>query len=75
MHSTITERGQISIPAKLRKKFQLKPGMGVIWLEREAGIFLMPIPEDPIRAFQDESLPITIDDLLKSRRSDRLKEK
>jgi len=29
--STITERGQVSIPARLRKKLQLKPGQVLAW--------------------------------------------
>ena len=29
--STITERGQVSIPARLRKKMQLRPGQVLSW--------------------------------------------
>jgi AbrB family looped-hinge helix DNA binding protein len=75
MVSTVTERGQISIPAQIRKKLHLKPGMGIMWIERDEGIFLMPIPEDPIKAFQDTSSPMSTEDLLKARRADRMKEK
>ena len=75
MVSTITERGQISIPAKIRKSLHLKPGMGIMWIERDEGIFLMPIPKDPIKAFQDQTSKLSTADLLESRRADRLKEK
>lgn len=75
MQSTVTERGQISIPAKIRKMFQLKPGMGVSWIVREEGIFLLPIPEDPIAAFKSPKEAVSTADLLKQRRSDRLKDK
>lgn len=52
MQTTVTERGQISIPASIRKKLHLQPGMGVEWIVRDEGIFLMPVPKDPIKAFR-----------------------
>jgi len=39
--STLTERGQISVPAELRKKMRLKPGQRLRWesiSEREARV-------------------------------------
>jgi AbrB family looped-hinge helix DNA binding protein len=36
LRSTLTERGQISIPAKLRKEMNLKPGQKLRW-ERISG--------------------------------------
>lgn len=69
MQTTISERGQISIPAAIRQKFNLKPGMGIEWIERDEGIFLMPVPEDPIAAFQGGKGDT--DFLVKSRRLDR----
>lgn len=45
-----------------------------MWLERDEGIFLMPVPEDPIKAFQDKLSAVGTKDLLKQRRADRLKE-
>lgn len=74
MQTTVTERGQISIPASLRKKFKLTPGRGVEWLEINEGIFLYPIPDDPIAAFKGKSKGLT-KEFLKSRREDLKKEK
>ena len=31
MKTTITERGQISIPAELRREMNLRPGQTVVW--------------------------------------------
>ena len=31
MKTTITERGQVSIPAELRREMQLTPGQTVLW--------------------------------------------
>lgn len=69
----MTERGQVSVPAQIRRRFQLKPGMGLMWVEREDGIYVMPVPEDPIAAFQGDGAGV--DDLIKSRRQDRAHEK
>ena len=33
MKATITERGQISIPAQIRREMHLQPGQVVIWRE------------------------------------------
>ena len=52
MQTTVTERGQISIPSPLRRKFRLTAGTGVEWLETPEGIFLLPVPKDPIAAFR-----------------------
>jgi AbrB family looped-hinge helix DNA binding protein len=54
--TTITERGQVSIPAELRREMKLEPGQTVIW-ERmsptECRLFIEPKPtvkSDPIAA-------------------------
>lgn len=73
MQTTVTERGQISIPSLIRKKYHLKPGMGIEWLIREEGIFLMPVPSDPISAFKSKSKGET-EALLKARARDRKRE-
>lgn len=73
MLTTITERGQISIPAELRHRFHLKPGMGVEWLERDEGFFLYPVPQDPIASFRSRVKGET-KVLLQERRKDRKRE-
>ncbi len=75
MQTTITERGQVSIPAALRKKFKLEPGTGVAWMETTEGIFLIPVPKDPIANFRGKAKGKgLLEELLKERREDRLKE-
>jgi len=73
MLTTITERGQISIPAELRRRFQLKPGMGIEWIERDEGLFLYPVPLDPILSFRSQAKGET-KALLRERRKDRARE-
>jgi AbrB family looped-hinge helix DNA binding protein len=74
MQTTVTERGQISIPAPLRKKFHLTPGCGIEWMETPEGIFLLPVPKDPIAAFRGKSKGL-MKILMQERRKDRKKEK
>lgn len=56
MKTTVTERGQVSIPADLRREMQLTPGRTVIW-ERvsatECRVIVPPerkVKPDPIAA-------------------------
>ncbi len=52
--STLTERGQISVPAALRKKMRLKPGQRLRWesiSEREARVVVESAkPAGPLAA-------------------------
>lgn len=76
MQTLITERGQISIPADVRKKLHLKPGMGMEWVITEKGIYLFPVPENPVKSFRGSLKNRNLlDDLLLSRQKDRLKTK
>lgn len=74
MQTTVTERGQISIPAPLREKFHLTPGTGIQWMETPEGIFLIPVPKDPVRAFRGKSKGL-MKVLIEARKKDRQKEK
>jgi AbrB family looped-hinge helix DNA binding protein len=48
MAQRIPKKGQIVLPAKLRKKFQLEPG-GMVKVEEENGhITVIPLAKDPI---------------------------
>lgn len=46
-----TEKGQVVIPAHLRKKHHIKKGSRVHIYEGEDGVIIVkPLPEDPIEA-------------------------
>ncbi len=70
MYTTVTERGQISIPAAIRQKYHLKAGMEIEWLEAKGGIFLMPVPADPIAAFRGSGKTSTTE-LLQARQLEK----
>lgn len=44
MSYTITEKGTVTIPAKLRKKYNLKEGSKVRFIETERGALIVPSP-------------------------------
>lgn len=49
--SKATVKGQVIIPADLRKKFNIKKGTRVAIMEGEGGVILIkPLPDDPVEA-------------------------
>jgi len=49
--SRATIKGQVIIPAPLRKKFNIKKGTRIAIIEGEGNIIVMkPLPDDPIEA-------------------------
>ena len=75
MQTLITERGQISIPSEVRKSLNLKPGMGMEWVISERGIYLFPVPHDPIKSFRGSLKKAGLfEAFLKERRKERARE-
>ncbi len=49
--SRVTEKGQVVIPAEIRRKYNIKKGTRVVVTETEGrAILVKPIPDDPIEA-------------------------
>ena len=49
--SRATVKGQVIIPAPLRKKFNIKKGTRVAIIEGEGNVIIIkPLPDDPIEA-------------------------
>ena len=75
MQTKVSERGQVSIPAKIRKRFHIKPQMKLEWIVEQDRIALLPIPEDPVAAFRGRGRRrYTTTDLLADRRLERKQE-
>ncbi len=41
----ITEKGQVTIPSELRKRYNLLPGKKVVFIPTKDGILIKPSPE------------------------------
>jgi len=49
---TISAKGQISIPAELRRRYDLNMGDQLIVRETEQGLVLTPVPDHPTLALR-----------------------
>ncbi|MBN1138266.1 MAG: AbrB/MazE/SpoVT family DNA-binding domain-containing protein [Anaerolineae bacterium] len=52
METAVTKRGQTTIPASIRKKYRIKGGDRLVWLDDGQSIKVVPVPADPIRALR-----------------------
>lgn len=50
--STITTKGQLVIPSKLRRKYSIKEGTQVAFLEEENRLILQPLTPEFIRSLR-----------------------
>ena len=50
--STVTTKGQLVIPSRLRRKYGIRKGTRVARIEEEARIILQPVPREYIRSLR-----------------------
>ena len=50
MKTTVTQRGQTVVPAKIRKDHQIGPQTQLEWIDDGTTIRVVPLPPDTIRA-------------------------
>ena len=75
MKTTVSTRGQVSIPTELRKKFNIEPESQVEWIAEGNAIKIIPLPKDPIGAFRGAGRGrYTSEKLIKDRRKERIEE-
>jgi AbrB family looped-hinge helix DNA binding protein len=48
--ATMTSKGQIVVPARLRRRYGLKPGVKVFFIERQDEILFQPLTKEYIRS-------------------------
>ena len=41
----MTSKGQVLVPSRLRKKYGIKPGVKVVFIEQECGLVLKPMDD------------------------------
>ncbi len=72
MLTTVSSRGQTSIPAKIRKKYGISANTKLQWIDEGELITVVPIENDPIRAFRGKSRGKNlVKSLLKGRKEER----
>ncbi len=72
----VSTKGWIVIPKKLRDRYHIKAGGKVLITEGEGSLKVVPLPEDPAKAFRGilKDVPL-LRELMDSRREDNEREK
>ena len=70
---TVSQKGQLVIPKKLREKYGIKDQTLLELIDTGDGVLLVPIAGDPIRSSRGmlKGTKVTTQALLESRRADR----
>ncbi len=75
MKTRVTARGQVSIPSRIRKKFNIEPESQVIWQTEGNTIRVIPIPKDPVSAFRGKGAGrYSTEKMIRDRQNERRKE-
>jgi len=72
----VTSKGQLVIPARLRRRYGIKPGTKVCFIERENEILFQPVTKEYIRSVRGmlKSETSVTQELLKERARDKERE-
>jgi len=72
--STVTTKGQLVIPSKLRRKYSIKKGTQVAFVEEENRLILQPLTPEFIRSLRGSLSggPSALKYLLEQRKRDRV---
>jgi len=72
----VTSKGQLVVPAKLRRRYGIKPGTKVCFIERGNEILFQPVTKEYIRSVRGmlKSETSVTQELLKERAKDKERE-
>lgn len=68
--TTVSKRWQTAVPAEICRKYGIKAGQKIAWLDLGSFITILPVPKSPVKAFRGSSR-----DLLKTLLAERKKER
>ena len=76
MTTTISSRGQLVVPASLRKKYGLRNHAKIAWVELGQGLLLVPAGKETVRTSRGmlKGTNVSTKLLLQTRRQERLGE-
>ena len=72
--TTISKRWQTAVPAEICKKYDIKAGQKIAWLDLGNMITILPVAADPIKKFRNSSKGL-LKTLLTERKKEREKER
>jgi AbrB family looped-hinge helix DNA binding protein len=74
--SYVTTKGQLVIPARLRRRYGIKPGTKIRFVERDHEILFQPVTREYIRSLCGSlrGAGSATEDLLNERRRERMRE-
>ena len=72
MRTTVTKKAQTVVPAAIRRRFGIRGGDFLEWIDDGQVIKVIPIPADPIKALRGSARgEKLVEKLLEARREDR----
>jgi AbrB family looped-hinge helix DNA binding protein len=71
MRTKVTSRGQVSIPAAIRRRLGIKSNRTIEWIVEGNTVRVVPIPEDPVAAFRGAGTGAALKRLVEDRRRER----
>lgn len=74
MRTKVTIRGQVSIPAPIRRQLRITADTTLEWIVEGNTVRVIPLPDDPLAAFRGSGKGGTVKALLTDRRRDRVRD-
>jgi AbrB family looped-hinge helix DNA binding protein len=74
--AVVTTKGQLVVPAEIRRRFGIKPGTAIRFIERDGEILFQPVTKEFIRSLQGSlrASGSAAEALLRDRAADRKRE-
>jgi AbrB family looped-hinge helix DNA binding protein len=72
MQTSVTKRGQTVIPAQIRKRYKIREGDSLVWIDDGETIRVVPVAHDAISALRGSGRgEQLVERLIASRKEDR----